>query len=310
MITADELRSIARRVTPLAMDIYDREDMASVLSLVAQIVPNPGKEKTGSLEWITAFPELRLWLDERTVQKAFAGRINWRGERHEITLEYDQNDAQRESALLQAQQLGGRIATAFASGKVVLALKVLRENLLAYDGQNLFDTDHVHPNGKPYTNLLTIGRVDPAAPTIGEARDELKAHMRTLMENRLIRNTVTESSVVADNLIIFCKSAAVWQAYEDLRTEERIGGDINRLRGKFRLFRDFDPLAGTENMVDAIWAEPGGPRPVGFVATREPNGLQFDESKAFSHAKIPFGMDGEYGIVALLPQSAARSKPV
>ncbi len=202
-----------------------------------------------------------------------------------------------------------RIVGAVLRGKAKYAMRPLRENFLAYDGQSFFDTDHLHPDGTVYSNLLTVNRDDDANPTIGEAREELKAAMYKLMANRVIREGLSLAPVVDKNLIVIAKSQGVWQGYQDLLTEERIGGDPNRFRGTFTLALDRAPKAGTENAVDFIWADPEGPRPVVVIDTREPNGVYFDESKVFSHQLIPFGMDGEIAVAPGFPQTALRAQP-
>lgn len=310
MISA--LRSIARKVTPLALDLYDRIDTGSLLGLIARIVSNEAKEKEGSLEWATVFPELRRWMDERSVQKAFTGVIKWVGFPHEITLEYDSRDAERESTLVvptKAASLGEAIVKAFSAGKFELAYSLLRNNALAYDGQDFFDTTHQHPTGEIYSNLLTTPRVNPALPDVYEARDEVQLAMAQLMLNSLIRNTVIRSDDIEKSIIVIAKSFPVWLAYNSLRTETEIDGNVNRFKNTFGLWWDRKPAAGGEDSVDFIWADPSGPRPTIFVSTREPDGLKFDETKEFSHHMIPFGMDGEYAAATGFPQTAVRVEP-
>jgi phage major head subunit gpT-like protein len=306
------LQSIARAVTPIALDIYDKLDSSSVFGVLAQLVPNPGREKVVTVEWWSAFPQLRKWIGERTVQRAFQDSLVIPGEPYEITMEFDRRDAERASGLVKAEELAGKIARAFARGKVMLALRALRTNALTYDGQSFFDSDHAHPDGSTFSNLIELARGSAAYPTVQEARSELKVAQSRLMENRLIRDELVEEAEVAASLslIVLARSQPVWSAYRDLRTEERIGTEPNRFRNTFRLLRDFNPPAGLENTIDVIEALPDGPRPTVFVATREPEGLQFDETKVFSHNQVPFGMDAEYGVAAGFPQTAVRVVPV
>jgi hypothetical protein len=310
MSLLSSLKSLARMVTPLAMDIYDREDQSSILNLIARVLPNLERERSGTLEWVAVFPELRRWVDERTSQGAFTGSLKWEGQDYEATVKFNPRDAERASSLVKVNELGTAIANAFVHGKVLLAISPLRNNEVApIDGQDFFDVDHRHPNGTAYSNLLTVPRDEAANPTIIEARNEVKAARQRLIRNRLIRNTLAKAGAVEKSLIVFTKSDAAWQAYDDLLTEERIGGDINRFRGTFTLIRDYNPKPGTENAVDFVWAEEGGPRPVIFIPTREPNGVDFDESQVFSHKLIDMGMDAEYAVTPAFPQTACRIQP-
>ncbi len=307
MIT--DLKSIAVAVTPIALDIYDREDPLSLLPLLAQFADNPDKEKTVTLEWASVFPELRKWIGDRTVQKAFKDTLKVPSEPYEITLEYDSRDAERKSGLVKAEQLGIKIARAFSAGKVDLAYGVFKANSLAYDGQDFFDSDHIHPDGSGFSNVVSVTRTTAASPSVVEARNELKRAASRLMENRLVRNSLVNTAEIEANLVVIARSFDVWSAYRDLNREEMIGTEPNRFRGTFKLLRDFNPKAGDESSVDIIEALPGGPRPVVFVVTTEPKGLQFDLSKEFGNKLVPFGMDGEYGVGPGFPQTAVRLVP-
>ena len=69
MLGIEQLQTIARTVTPIAMDIYDKENMGSLLPLFAAPVTRRGNQKTVRLEWWSAFPQLREWIDEKTTQQ-------------------------------------------------------------------------------------------------------------------------------------------------------------------------------------------------------------------------------------------------
>jgi hypothetical protein len=309
------LRSIARQVTPMVLDIYDKEDQGSLLPSIARILGGQGSgdpalmERTGNLEWANAWPEMRQWVGERTTQKAFTGTIPWSALPYEVTLDYDRWDALRPSGLIKAQELGGTIARSFAAGKTLLAYDILRNNRLSYDGQNFFDLAHKHPDGSIYANLQVIARVDPAKPTVEEARDELVAAEFGLMKNRLIRNQLATSTTVASNITVFVHSSDVWRAYDKLRVWPSFGADKNIYQNAFTLVMDYRPLAGTENYVDFVFSEPSGPRPAIFIPIREPAGLEFDVSNVFKNPRIPFGMDAEYAVAVGLPQTSYRVKP-
>ena len=70
-----ELQSIARVVTPYALDIYDRSAANALLPQLAATIPNPTKAKSVTLEWTTIFTQLHKWVGERVVQKSFATPI-------------------------------------------------------------------------------------------------------------------------------------------------------------------------------------------------------------------------------------------
>jgi hypothetical protein len=308
----DQLRSLRRTVTPLVLDIYDREDNESVLALLARVLTGTGEE-VQEWEWWQAFPELRKWVGERKTQEAFQDDIKVRIEPYEITYDVDRSKLDGKQ-LVNPEDMAMTIARGFITGKVKIAYSIMTRNDLTYDGQNFFDTDHVQPDGDLRSNVLTLGadvpaRATAADPTPAEVREELKGVMSRLIQNTLVRNELVSTSAARENLVVLTRSHDVWSAFDDLLQEERIGGDINRFRGKFQLLRDFNPPAALENTYDVVQATPGGPRPVLFVADREPRGLEFDESALFKQRYIPFGMDGKYGAAAAFWQTAARVQP-
>ena len=301
-----DLKSIAVKATPIALDIYDKTDPTTLLPLVAVVVSDPSLAEEVNLEWAAVFPELRKWIGDRVAQQGFAGRLKIRPELYEVTLDFDSLDIERGTALLQATEKATRIGRAFAVGKVLLAYRVLRENLLTYDGQDFFSEAHQHPDGTLASNIVFTTRTDPSAPDVNEVRDELSAAVDRLMANSILRDELVRSEEVRKGLVVFVRSQQVWSAYEKLRTEKSFGADPNLWQNAFELVRDFKPKAGTENTVDIVLATPNGPRPAIFVVSREPQGLKFDQSKEFASRYIPFGMDAMYGVTPAFWQTAVR----
>jgi len=308
----NRLRTLARTVSPIALAIYDREDSASILRMISRELTWPKGEKDFTFEFWAAFPELRRWLGERKTQNVWApGPIEGKIEKYEITLDMDRDDLDSARALVKASELANSIGEGFAAGKVMLAYGPLRDNALCYDGQNVYDDGHVHPNGKLYKNRFAIGvdlpfRTKPAEPTTAEVRRELKYAISMLHKNRLIRKTLVRTTGAIRDIVVITRSFTTWSAFYDLQTEEEIDGSPNRYRGKFELLHDFDPPSGEENSYDVIHAVPGGPRPTIFVRGREPNGLKFDTASEFRDSNIAFGMDGRYGVAAAFPQTTLR----
>jgi phage major head subunit gpT-like protein len=301
-----DLKSIAVKATPIALDIYDKTDPTTLLPLVAVVVTDPSLAEEVNLEWAAVFPELRKWVGDRVAQQGFAGRLKIRPELYEVTLDFDSLDIERGTALLQATEKATRIGRAFAVGKVLLAYRVLRENLLTYDGQDFFHDSHQHPDGSLASNLVFTNRTNPSSPDVDEAREELVKAVDRLMANSILRDELVRSEDVRKGLVVFVRSQAVWSAYEKLRTEKSFGADPNLWQGAFELVRDFKPKPNTQDTVDIVLATPNGPRPAIFVVSREPQGLKFDQSKEFASRYIPFGMDAMYGVTPAFWQTAVR----
>jgi hypothetical protein len=304
-----DLRSLARAVTPIALDIYDKQDPLTILRWLAQVVSNPGKEKTLTLEWWTAFPKLRKWVGERTVQRYFQHDLVIKSEPYEITEQIDQWDLDRENTLVNLADIASKMGSAFAKGKVMFCYRLLRRNPLTYDGQSFFDTDHTHPDGTTYSNIIAVTRASAANPTVAEARAELDKCLFQLMVNRIVTDELVSAQEQGAGLVVVTKAREVFLSYRRLLLDPLIGTEPNPYKGAFSLYLDANPNPGEELGVDVVEALPDGPRPVVFVPTREPSGVEFDASKAFSHNKVPFGMAGEFGLAAGFPQTAVRATP-
>lgn len=301
----DQLKTIARQVTPYALDVYDKEPTLALLPLLAQQVSRPNASKRFTLEWWAAFPEMRRWLDKKTIQRVFSASLEGEIEPFEITFGFDRFESSFDDALVSAQELAGKIGAGFAIGKVLEAYRPMKRNLPTYDGQDFFDTDHVQPDGSAASNLVaTPGRANLAKPTKAEAAAELKLAMATLAANTIVRNTLISTAQVRDSLVVVTRSYDVWQAYEDLRTDTKIGLEDNPYREKFQLLRDMDPDTAPANSPDFVSALPGGPRPTVMVVHKEPGGLEFSEK--FEDREVPFGMEAAYGFAAAFWQSACR----
>ena len=307
------IRSIQRQVDPLALAAYNKAmSTEQLLPLIAQVSSRPDLvgENIITLEWVAAFPQLRKWVGERQTQNAFSGSLSGKPANYEITYDQDRGTLASGRALAEIAELSPKIMEEFVEGRWDLAYAVLRDNPLApIDGQNFFDTDHTHPDGTTYSNLITPTRVSAAAPTDAEIRSEFRTAKRRLLTNRVIRQRVRDVRSAENNLIAIAHSDAVEAALENLLTEEEIGGVRNIYRGTFRLLRDPSPASGEENSWELVWAEPNGPRPTIFVAIREPQGIEFDEHQMFMRQYVAFGAYSKYLVLPAFPQTAVRSKP-
>lgn len=307
----NQLKTLARTVTPMVLDIYDRENVGALLAYIARTVTNPAKVKQQTFEWWTAFPELRKWVGDRKTQRVFKDSLTLDYSPFEMTYDVDRMDLELDggNSIVDVAGMARYFAKGFVDGKLKYAYKIFTDNPITYDGQNLFDTDHTHPDGTVFSNLLTRGtdtvaRGTDAAPTVAEVRAELKIVLAALLENTLVRNTLVDTAEAMNSLVVIARDFNTWSAFHDLLTEERIGGDPNRFRGTFQLLRDFDTTLGTK--YDVIHAVPGGPRPVIFGISKEPGAIEYDESQVFKNRYVPFGMDGIYAAAAAFPQPVVR----
>lgn len=305
-LTDQDLLSIQETVTPIAMDIYDKEETArTILPLLAQPVTRRGNGKTVRLEWWAAFPEMREWIDEKSLQKAFRDDMELTIKPYEVSYAFDRLLAGYDDAIISASDLAPKMGAAFGRGKTLLALKPLRDNAVTYDGQNFFDTDHTHPDGTVFSNKLVLARSADATPTLAEVSNEMSRAIELLAKNQLVANEIVSANFAAQNLVVITKHAAVWARYYELLTVDKVGDDSNIHKGKFTLLRDYNPGSTTDYTVDFVQALPGGPRPSIMVVHREVSGVQFGAIDPMKR-EVPITMDAEYAFGPGFPQCAVR----
>lgn len=313
------LKSVAVVATRLGLRLYDQSPNALDINMFAMTVNRSTRQKTLYLEWWDAFPLMRKWIGDRQTFSAFKSKIEVTVEPFEATFKLDLRELDLDgdrSLILSADDIGQQFANAFINGRFQFAYAPIRANAITtYDNQNLFDTDHVHPDGETFSNLIDISTDDripdravSGFPTALEAMGELQAAVETLTKNRLRNVSVVE--VGKPPLIVVAKSFGVWKGYNDLLTKNTLavsgGTTDNTWKGSFRLLQDYEPKAGDEKKVDVILAEPNGPRPVVFVPARNPGPLAMDDKWIFDRKEVYYGSDADYGFAAALPHPAVR----
>lgn len=309
----DQLQSLRKAVEPIAFDVYDRFKTPSILSLLAMEIDNTvAQEDPVSLEWLGSFAEMREWLDEKTTQKIFKGEFSIPIQGYEMTWSFDRKKLRRANALGASfvAQIQSQVER-FAKGKLRLVMDVFRQNPLTYDGQNLFDAAHVHPSGKgTYSNLLTPNWVDPANPTIDEAKQFLHDAQARLTDNMGIDAEVMDAAEIDKNLVVTVHNSAAFSKFNLVRTMPRIDNAENEWMGGFKLLRDFHPTSGQESYLEVQFsAGTKGPRPVIFVIDEEPSQLAIDETEVFKRRKISMGFEAWYGVKAGWPQVVLQGQP-
>jgi len=313
------LKSVGVVATRLYLSLYDRAANALDVNLFAMTVNRTTRQKTLYLEWWDAFPMMRKWIGDRQTFPAFKSKIEVTVEPYEASFKLDMREIDLDgdrSLITSAQDLGTQFSNAFINGRFNFAFAPIRTNAITtYDNQNLFDTDHVHPDGETFSNIIDISddarianRAVSGFPTALEAQAELQAAIQTLQQNRL-RN-VSVVKLTRPPLVVVVRSFGVWKGYNDLLTLDTIavagGTQRNTWLNSFELVYDNEPVSGTENMVDVILNEPNGPRPTVFVPARNPGPLEMDDKWMFERKEMWYGADADYGFAAALPHPIVR----
>ena len=303
------LKSVAVSATRLMMLEYDKQTQD--LGLFAQTVNRPTRQRTLHIEWWDAFPMIREWIGDRQPFTGFKAGIDVDIKRYELTFKLDlrELDLDGDRSLVQGvQDIAPKFIKGFDNGRFLYAYAPIRTNATTtYDGQNIFDTDHVHVDGATFSNVIDLSdeshsRASSGAPTPAEAQTELQLAVQRLTQNHL-RN-VSLVKMTRPPLTVIVNSFNVWKGYNDLLTLPLINNTTNTWAGGFELFQDFSPVSGNEKKVVVILSEPGGPRPAIFVPARNPDPIKFDAAKVFTADEAWYGSDADFGFAAGLPHPA------
>lgn len=307
----DQLQSIRKAVTPVVFNVYDQAENESDLPLLATTIDNRSlQEDPVNLEWVGEFFEMRPWLDEKTLQKVFKGTFAIPIDAYELTIGVDVKKIRRPGAI--GAELGRfeRMARAFSRGKKKLVMDTFRLNPLAYDGQNLFDTDHVHPGGKgTYSNILEPAVVDEDAPTVDELKAALHDSFARLRTIGGVIEEVINTERIRKNYVVVSHSPAYTTVFERIRTMDRIDNAENELKGTFTLLEDQKPTSGEETYFEVMYSAPNGPRPVIFVIDEEPTELKIDDGTVFKNRLRAMGLEAYYGTKPGWPQVVVQNQP-
>ncbi len=132
------------------------------LEIATEVTSTTGKEEYG---WLGQVPGMREWLGDRVVQNVATHDYAIKNRDFELTISVPRNDIQDDNIGIYAPlfQEMGRSTTAHPSQ---LCYPLLKNgfNLLCYDGQNFFDTDHpvLDELGRETSVANTDGGAGPA----------------------------------------------------------------------------------------------------------------------------------------------------
>lgn len=216
-----------------------------------------------------------------------------------------------------------------------LAFAIMTANTATgYDGQPLFSATHTGITGASFSNALLLGsspftaRADVDAPTTDELFVELEAVMDHFVSVRqhINRLQIVETSPA---FLLIVRNDATYAAARAILNAERwkvglTGSDrterANPFYRGFRIARDYeasgdfatsydvipDPTPGDTNGVLPSGAPSRQPRPLTFIETVQPTGIEFGGLDNIKEQTIDVGISGRLAIGVGFPETAIR----
>lgn len=306
------LQSIRQFVTPIAFNAYDNASLSSGIETLAMTIDNTIlQEDPVDLEFWSAWFSMREWVDEKTTQDVFKGNFTIPIRAYEVTAKANVKKLRRPNSLAKLEPTARLMAEAFVRDQVGIVMDVLRTNPLAYDGQNLFDTDHEHPDETTYSNIFDFSDElgaysDANLPTVTEIKDGLHGALGRLVTNRAVRSQLLSTAELTQNITVLTHKTTYWTQFNKLLSIQTIDQVSNEFFGGFQLLHD--PQV-SDNDYEVLFSAPGGPRPTIFVVDEQPSELKFGDSREFDTGEIRFGLEGYFGAKPGWPQTIVRVTP-
>lgn len=271
----DIFKRDVRNYTRLALVAYDKleSDPTSLRNRLALMQDNrQARENPVRLTESFIPATASAWEDDVVVKGAVEKldyTVPMKG--YHVFVPYNTINIGRPNLAATLDEIMAKMPLALMRKEVRLIMNIFRLNPLTVDGQNFFDTDHVHIDGSTsYDNTFEAAAVDEDAPTFEEAKAALSAGMVRLAENNAIEAEVVDAAQFKKDLIVICHTAAQMVVFEQVRTQRARDNKENELFGTFDLLLDKQPAAGTEQSFEMCYVPVGGGRPAIFVPDKAP----------------------------------------
>lgn len=272
---ATNLQIAVRNVNLIALDAWDRADASQqVLDSLTTEVRNTSGANPVHFDMSMTFPWVSEW-DTDTVLGQKWEKLNFSVPlRGWSVFDTVRNvDLNRPHVIGRLEQAAASWGAAALRKEASHAMAVFRDDsLLTYDGQNYFDTDHVHPDQVTiYDNIQPMAGIvgNLAQPTVDELSNLIDVARQRLRENDCIESEVIDVAASRANLGIICYSPAYETALDRLRSEKQINATDNRQVGSFRLWRDKKAPASHDNRLTFV--DLGSPaKPTVRIVDRDP----------------------------------------
>ena len=306
----DNLKRQLLNYRDLVMDIYDKQEASpdTIKAILCNTIDNrTARENPVRLSHVLYSSEAVAWEDEIVTGGAIEElqfSVPIKG--YDVFTSFNRVNIDRPEAIAKLEGASRRWPRDLQRLQTKQALSVFRSNPLAYDGQNFFDSDHVHPLGKgTYSNILSVQLGGTIANiTFAEAKFLVHTLRARFMVNMALEAEILSAAEMSKNIVLIAHTIEVWTMLELVRTLVQYNNIPNELVGSFQLL--YDPNSGTATKLEAVLSEPGGARPVFFVPDKDPY-LDAWESDAVRNGYVATGLRGQWGFKPGMPQTAIQA---
>ena len=306
----DTLKRQILNYRDLVMDLYDKQEASadSIKAMLCNTIDNrTARENPVRLSHVLYTSEAVAWEDEIVTGGAieeiqFAVPIKG----YDVFTPFNKVNIERPESIAKLEAAARTWPKALERLQVKQILSVFRSNPLAYDGQNFFDSDHVHPaTAAAYSNILSLQLAGTIANiTFAEAKTLIHQLRARFMVNMSLQAEILSAAEMAKNMIVIAHTIEVWPMLDLVRPPVQYNNIPNELVNSFQLL--YDPNSGTSTKLEAILSEPGGARPVFFVPDKDPY-VDAWATDAVRNGYVATGLRGQWGFKPGMPQTAIQA---
>ncbi len=311
----DQLRRLLIQYATLAYSLYDGLELDPT-SAIGQLAITRDNRRTREnpvrMEQAFVFPQVAAWSGGKIISGADFDRIQWvvplAGK--SASVPYDKLNIGRPSAQQILEEYVRMLPMAWNRAVLADLMAVFRDNPLAYDGQNFFDSDHEHPAGKgSYSNLLssTVNVTTPGEPTFAEVQALIREARQLFVANMTIDAQLLRAGELTNAMVVIVHNAAHWSMFERVRTEAQVSNVANPYVNTFQLWLDAQPASGADNYIEFLNLLPNGPRPAFYVPDLDPKLDAWEDPNQAGYVHVGL-KDGIYGVKPGFPQCALQAR--
>jgi phage major head subunit gpT-like protein len=167
-----------RGMTKLMTDAF--QSAQPVYPSYCATMPSGGRDE--DYAFLGAVPRMKEWIGERTFEKVAGAEFKVANAEYASGLEIEKNDFDDDRLNLYGDKFS-ELGAAAGLHPDELLIKLVKDGhtLACFDGQTLYDTDHVWGKSGAQTNNITITVADPDNPTEVEIKKAVNKAVETLM---------------------------------------------------------------------------------------------------------------------------------
>lgn len=311
------LKRSLQNVRTLAYSHYDRLESTFAENrgwLATEIDNRQLRENPVRVDEEFFFPVAAGWEDRITVLQNL-DRLEWaipmKG--YSAFLPYNRVNIGRPDTVARLERMVPRLPEPLERLKLGHCLKVFRLNPVCITGQTFFHSAHARPSDKgTFSNVIAPDWADPAAPTEAEVMTTIDLVKTRFMDITTVDSELIDGDKLAETLNFVAHSTAAWQAFERVRTREKVSDsatETNPYKGTFTLRLDKKPTAGEETYLEVVNSMANGPRPVLYVPDTDPV-LNTWDSDLVPAGYVAVGYEQQWGVKPGFPDTALQIRPV